>query len=83
MNKLKRKKARITKIVDLVYQENHPNGINPGYIKEGIIIMEPKEGFSFVMEDFHTSRIEEIEEYKENIYMLHTRNSMYKLEILE
>jgi len=45
---LKNKRVRLTKISAIQFGENHPNGINAGYVKEGVGITDLEVG-SFLM----------------------------------
>lgn len=81
---LKNKRVRLTKISAIQFGENHPNGINAGYVKEGVGITDLEVG-SFLMvacnyKMFYTSTITKIDEEK---MTFDTENSVYKIEILE
>ncbi len=45
---LKNKRVRLTKISAIQFGENHPNGINSGYVKEGYAITDLEVG-NFLM----------------------------------
>jgi hypothetical protein len=75
---------RLTKLKDTKFNNEHPNGINEGYIKEGIINVEKSnEHQCFLMikgaRFFNTSQVLEIEEQK-GYDLVHTVNSVYKVE---
>lgn len=70
------KKARLTKISDNRFGGNHPNGINEGYTKEGIMWNDPIVGQSFYLGNLATSVVTEI--IDENTFK--TQNSTYKIE---
>lgn len=71
-------KVRITKLKDEVFDGNHPNGIQEGYVKEGILWQAPEVGVSCRLDNFRTSVVTEI--IDETIFK--TRNSTYKIEKL-
>ena len=75
---------RLTKLKDTKFNNEHPNGINEGYVKEGIINVEKSnEHQCFLMikgaRFFNTSQVLEIEE-QEGYDLAHTVNSIYKVE---
>jgi uncharacterized protein len=77
---------RLTKLKDTKFDGKHPNHINEGYIKEGIINVEKSnEHQCFLMikdgRFFNTSQVVEIDE-QEDHDLAHTVNSIYKVEIL-
>lgn len=75
---------RLTKLKDTKFNNEHPNGINEGYVKEGIINVEKSnEHQCFLMikgaRFFNTSQVLEIEE-QEGYDLAHTVNSIYRVE---
>ena len=80
------KTIRLSKLKDTKFDNNHPNGINEGYVKEGVINAEKSnehQCFLIIKGDrfFNTSQVMELDE--QNGYDLaHTVNSIYKVEIL-
>jgi hypothetical protein len=77
---------RLTKLKDTKFDGKHPNHINEGYTKEGMINVEKSnehQCFLIIKGDrfFNTSQVVEIEE-QEGYDLVHTLNSIYKVEIL-
>lgn len=72
------KKVRITKISDDSFSGKHPNGINEGYVKEGLEIEPPTIGMRYWLGNFSTSPIIKIMKGK-----FKTVYSTYKYEILK
>ena len=77
---------KLTKLKDTKFNNKHPNGINEGYTKEGVINLEKSnehQCFLIIKGDrfFNTSQVLEIEEQGE-YDLAHTVNSIYKVEIL-
>lgn len=74
-------KVKITKLSDDHFEGNHPNGINTGFVKEGIIFDKPKVGemFHVGFSGFHTSKVTDI--IDENTFK--TIYSTYKIEYLK
>jgi len=77
---------RLTKLKDNKFDNNHPNQINEGYVKEGIINVEKSnehQCFLMIKGDrfFNTSQVLEIDQQK-GYDLAHTLNSIYKVEIL-
>ena len=77
---------RLTKLKDTKFDGKHPNHINEGYVKEGIINVEKSnehQCFLIIKDDrfFNTSQVLEIEEQK-GYDLAHTLNSIYKVEAL-
>jgi hypothetical protein len=75
---------RLTKLKDTKFNNEHPNGINEGYVKEGRINVEKSnEHQCFLMikgaRFFNTSQVLELEE-QEGYDLAHTVNSIYKVE---
>lgn len=75
---------RLTKLKDTKFNNEHPNGINEGYVKEGVINVEKSnEHQCFLMikgaRFFNTSQVIEIDE-QEGYDLAHTINSIYKVE---
>lgn len=85
-DKYKDVNIRLTKLKDNKFNGEHPNHINEGYVKEGIIDVEKSnehQCFLIIKEGrfFNTSQVLEID--KQNGYDLaHTVNSIYKVEVL-
>lgn len=78
-------RLKITKISDLKFNGNHPNGINKGYTKVSNAENLPVIGERFIMtgnrvEDFLATSIVESIDLEEKTFM--TTNSKYKYEIL-
>ena len=80
---LKEKRVRLTKTSAIKFGDEHPNGINPGYVKEGYAISDLEIGDSFIVacnyKLFYTSTVQKIDE---QAMTFETENSVYKLEIL-
>lgn len=74
------KTVKLTKLKDNRFNTRHPNGINEGYVKEGIMVALPKIGERFYVNDFSTSLV--LSEIDEN-GIFETINSVYKLEIIK
>ena len=77
---------RLTKLKDTKFEGKHPNHINEGYVKEGVIDVERSnehQCFLIIKDDrfFNTSQVVEIEE-QEGYDLVHTLNSIYKVEAL-
>ena len=77
---------RLTKLKDNKFNNEHPNQINEGYVKEGTINLEKSnehQCFLMIKGDrfFNISQVLEIEEQGE-YDLAHTVNSIYKVEIL-
>lgn len=78
-------KARITKVIDDMFEGQHPNGIDVGYTKAGYLIKMPTidETFKLYSENgamiFHTSTVVKVV----NEYIFETLNSTYKLDLLD
>ena len=75
---------RLTKIKDVKFENKHPNGINEGYVKEGIIDVEKSnehQCFLIIKNErfFNTSQVLEIDE-QSGYDLVHTVNSIYKVE---
>ena len=73
------KKYRLTKISDDIFDGEHPNGIDEGYIKEGYTNSLPVKGEMFFMGTLRTSTVTETLN-EDSIFK--TKNSTYKLEEL-
>jgi hypothetical protein len=83
-NKYKDTAVRLIKLKDNKFNNEHPNGINEGYVKEGVIDVEKSnehQCFLIIKGDkfFNTSQVVEIEEH-EGYDLAHTLNSIYKVE---
>ena len=77
---------RLTKLKDTKFEGKHPNHINEGYVKEGIINVEKSnehQCFLMIKDDrfFNTSQVLELDE-QEDHDLAYTVNSIYKVEIL-
>ena len=77
---------RLTKLKDTKFEGKHPNQINEGYVKEGMIDVEKSnehQCFLIIqgMRFWNTSQVLEIDE-QEGYDLAHTVNSIYKIEIL-
>jgi hypothetical protein len=75
---------RLTKLKDTKFDGKHPNHINEGYTKEGMINVEKSnehQCFLMIKGDrfFNTSQVLEIDE-QEGYDLAHTLNSIYKVE---
>jgi hypothetical protein len=75
---------KLTKLKDTKFDGKHPNHINEGYVKEGVINVEKSnehQCFLIIKGDrfFNTSQVMEIEE-QEGYDLAHTLNSIYKVE---
>lgn len=68
--------VRITKLTDDVFNGKHPNKINVGYVKEGILWQAPIVGQSCCVGSLATSVVTEV--IDENTFR--TMNSTYKIE---
>jgi hypothetical protein len=82
--KYKNTTIRLIKLKDNKFNNEHPNGINEGYVKEGIVNVEKSnehQCFLIVDQDrfWNTSQVSAIEE-KEGYDLAHTLNSIYKVE---
>lgn len=80
------KTIRLTKLKDNKFNNEHPNHINEGYVKEGVINLEKSnehQCFLMIKGDrfFNTSQVLEIDEQKDHD-LAHTLNSIYKVEII-
>lgn len=76
--------VRLTKVKDTKFEENHPNGINTGYVKEGRLNVEKSnehQCFLLIEGDrfFNTSHIIALNEH-EGYDLATTLNSVYKVE---
>jgi len=83
-SKYKDKVIKLTKLKDNKFEGKHPNHINEGYTKEGVINVEKSnehQCFLIIKGDrfFNTSQVVEIEE-QEGYDLAHTLNSIYKVE---
>ena len=77
---------RLTKLKDNKFNNEHPNHINEGYTKQGMINLEKSnehQCFLMIKGDrfFNTSQVLEIDE-QEGYDLAHTLNSIYKVEIV-
>jgi hypothetical protein len=75
---------RLTKLKDTKFEGKHPNQINEGYVKEGMIDVEKSnEHQCFLIikgtRFFNTSQVMELDE-QVGYDLAHTLNSIYKVE---
>jgi hypothetical protein len=70
--------ARITKLEDTKFNGKHPNKINVGYVKEGILWQAPIVGQSCCVGSICTSVVTELI----NEGSFRTENSVYQIEYL-
>jgi hypothetical protein len=85
-NKYEFKTIRLTKLKDNKFNNEHPNQINEGYVKEGVINLEKSnehQCFLMIRGDrfFNTSQVIEIDE-QDGYDLAHTVNSIYKVEVV-
>lgn len=83
MSKFKNQNVRIVKLIDTKFEGNHPNGIVEGTEKEGkLIVFEVGQSVLLTTEKiyFETSEVTSI---NENLGMFFTKNSLYKIELIE
>lgn len=73
------RKVRLRKVSDDFFKGKHPNDVNAGYVKIGLIKEGPVVGKQFRIDSFHTSLVTEI--ITENIFK--TLFSTYILEYLD
>ncbi len=83
-NKYEGVTIRLTKLKDNKFDNKHPNQINEGYVKEGIINVEKSnehQCFLMIKGDrfFNTSQVLEIDE-QVGYDLVYTLNSIYKVE---
>jgi len=83
-NKYEGVTIRLTKLKDNKFDNNHPNQINEGYVKEGMINVEKSnehQCFLMIKGDrfFNTSQVLEIDE-QVGYDLVYTLNSIYKVE---
>lgn len=83
-SKYANKVIRLTKLKDTKFNGKHPNHINEGYTKEGMIDIEKSnehQCFLIIKDDrfFNTSQVLEIDE-QGGYDLAHTLNSIYKVE---
>jgi hypothetical protein len=75
---------KVEKIEDTKFDNNHPNGYNPGFVIDGCeinLIVSNQHCCLFVTYGgrwFHTSEVQKQEEF-EGYDLLHTLNSVYKV----
>lgn len=79
--------VKLTKLKDTKFEGNHPNGINEGYIKEGVINLDKSnehQCFLIIQGDrfFNTSQVLSIVEH-EGYDLATTLNSLYKVESIK
>lgn len=67
--------VKVTKLSDERFNNDHPNGINPGYEKCGTLLEDIELGYSIRINNLTTSWITEI--IDENTFR--TKNSIYKV----
>ena len=83
-SKYKGVRIKLTKLEDTKFNGVHPNGINEGYTREGVINVNysnEHQCFLIIERDrfFNTSQVTKIEEL-EGYDLAHTINSVYKVE---
>jgi len=71
-------KYRLTKLKDNKFEGRHPNDIFEGYIKEGLLMLQPEIGKVCQIQNFRTSTITKINDD----LTFETLNSTYKLELI-
>lgn len=71
--------AKLEKISDDVFNGEHPNGINAGFIKEGNIYGELIVARMFMVGSLRTSHVTEIVSDTGHVVIFKTNNSTYKL----
>jgi len=72
------KAIRLTKLSDDVFEGKHPNNIQEGYTRRGIMIVPPTIGERFWLQNFSTSPVTKII----NKHKFKTMYSTYKIEYL-
>ena len=74
--------VKLTKITDDVFGGEHPNGINPGYTREGLVSVTASIVYNclFLETGFHTSEVQSIEEHQ-GYDIIKTQNSTYRVEL--
>lgn len=84
---MKDKYIKLTKLEDLRFDGNYPNGINVGNTSiQGICVDEPKIGEQLFMQagfGYSTCWTSKVTKFDEENMLLHTKNSIYKIEIHE
>jgi hypothetical protein len=53
-------KIKLIKLNDNMFNGKHPNNINEGFTREGVMIYPPTIGEAFWLESFHTSVVTKI-----------------------
>lgn len=83
-SKYENKQVKVTKLTDLKFDGVHPNGINPGTVREGqLTVLEIGQSFTVVTSTgFFWSSIVEGIEVGEKFDLVQTVNSVYKIEII-
>tara|TARA_R110000868_G_scaffold186631_4_gene429085 strand:- start:494 stop:793 length:300 start_codon:yes stop_codon:yes gene_type:complete len=79
------KKVKLIKVSDNFFKnigENHPNGINIGYIKEGIELSPPTIDERYCIDSFCTSIVINVSELINNKCTIKTTFSTYNLEYI-
>lgn len=83
------KYLKLTKLEDLRFEGNHPNGINRGYVLQGWCIDTPEPGYALYLytsksivttPSAWTSAIVEVDYEK---MIVTTKNSKYSIEVVE
>lgn len=84
---MKGKYIKLTKLEDLKFDGNHPNGINVGNTNiQGICADEPKVGEPLIMQAgiiYGTCWTSPVKSFDKESMTLTTENSIYKVEIHE
>ena len=75
--------VQLVKLKDIKFEGDHPNGVNEGYIADGMVDIERSKMCNALFVDnidrwFHTSAIVDFEE-KEGYDLITTQNSIYKV----
>jgi len=73
------RKVRLTKSKDTRFDGNHPNSINEGYVKQGVLSWDIKVGSSVEVGSFYTSTVTKINSETE----FETLNSVYTIQYLD
>lgn len=71
----------LTKIEDTEFNSNHPNGINNGYTKEGIMTELPIIGRPYRFDILITSVVTDVVTITEDIIEFRTLNSLYRINL--
>lgn len=84
---MKGKYIKLTKLEDLKFDGNHPNGINVGNTRiQGRCIEEPKVGEQLILQSgisYGTCWTSKVVSFNKDKMILTTENSVYKVDIHE